>query len=128
QLGQVFGVFALLAILIACLGLFGLAAFAAEQQTKEIGVRKVLGATVSGIVVLLSKDFARLVGVAFVLAVPVAYFDMNAWLNDFTYRTSLGVGTFILAGVLTLLVAVLTVSYQSARAALVDPVKALRYE
>lgn len=128
QLGQVFGVFALLAILIACLGLFGLAAFAAEQRTKEIGVRKVLGATVAGIALLLSRDFARLVGVAFVLAVPVAYFAMNAWLSDFTYRTSLGVGTFLLAGVLTLLVAVLTVSYQSARAALVDPVKALRYE
>ena len=128
QLGQVFGVFALLAILIACLGLFGLAAFAAEQRTKEIGVRKVLGGTVAGIALLLSRDFARLVGVAFVLAVPVAYFAMNAWLSDFTYRTSLGVGTFLLAGVLTLLVAVLTVSYQSARAALVDPVKALRYE
>jgi len=128
QLGQVFFVFAFLAILVACLGLFGLAAFTAEQRTKEIGVRKVLGATIPNIAVLLSKDFALLVGLAFVLAAPLAYFAMSGWLNDFVYRIDLGVGTFVLAGVLALGIALLTVSYQAIRAALADPVKSLRYE
>lgn len=128
RLGQIFSIFSLLAIFIACLGLFGLASFTAEQRTKEIGVRKVLGASVGGIVVLLSKDFARLVGIAFVVAVPVAYLAMDRWLNDFAYRIDIGINTFVVAGILALVIAVLTVSYQSIKSALANPVKSLRYE
>ena len=117
-----------LAIFIACLGLFGLAAFTAEQRTKEIGIRKVLGASVAGIVLLLSKDFARLVALAFVVAAPVAYFAMTRWLDDFAYRADLSWQVFFLAAALALAVALLTVSYQAVRAAVSDPVKALRYE
>ena len=126
--GQVIGYAALLAILIGCLGLFGLAAFSAEQRTKEIGVRKVMGASISGIVVLLSRDFLKLVLVAFVVAAPVAYVAMNRWLENFVYRTEVGVETFVQAGLLVLLIAMLTVSYQALKAALANPVKALRYE
>ena len=119
---------AILAILIACLGLLGLAAFSVQRRTKEIGVRKVLGATIPGIVLLLSKDFVRLVLVALVMAAPLSYLAMNHWLADFAYRVEISVGTFVLAGGLALLIAVLTVSYQAIRAALADPVKSLRYE
>ena len=128
RLHEVFGYTSLLAILIACLGLFGLAAFTAEQRIKEIGIRKVLGASVSSLVVLLSKDFLKLVALALVIAAPIAYLAMQRWLNDFAYRVEIGVGTFVLAGVLALLIAVLTVSYQAIKAALADPVKSLRYE
>ena len=117
-----------LAILIACLGLFGLAAFTAEQRTKEIGIRKVLGASASGIVLLLSKDFARLVAVAFVVAAPLAYFAMNRWLEAFAYQIDLSWPLFLVAGLTALAIALLTVGYQAVRAALADPVKALRYE
>jgi ABC-type antimicrobial peptide transport system permease subunit len=116
-----------LAILIACLGLFGLAAFTAQQRTKEIGVRKVLGASVTQIVALLSKDFAVLVLIGLVVATPLAYVVMQRWLSDFAYHTALGPETFLLAGVLALLIAFLTVSYQAWRAATVDPVQSLRY-
>ena len=126
--GQLFGYFALLAVFIACLGLFGLAAFSAAQRTKEIGVRKVLGATVGGIVVLLSKDFVKLVGWAFVVATPVAYLAMSRWLDNFPYHVEISWRIFLVAGLSALVVAVLTVSYQSIRAALADPVTALRYE
>jgi putative ABC transport system permease protein len=125
---KIFGGFTMLAILIACLGLFGLASFIAEQRTKEIGVRKVLGATVQQVILLLSKDFTRLVAIAFVIAVPVAYFAMNKWLQDFAYRTALSPAIFVLAGVLALMIAWLTVSYQAVKAALANPVEALRYE
>jgi putative ABC transport system permease protein len=128
RLGQIFTIFAGLAILIACLGLFGLASFTTQQRTKEIGVRKALGASVPGIVVLLSKEFTKLVLIAFVIAAPVAYFAMQKWLEDFAYRTSIGALTFAAAGIIALLIAWLTVSYQSIRAASIDPVKALRYE
>ena len=128
RLGNLFGAFAVLAVVIACLGLFGLTVFTAEQRTKEIGIRKVLGATVSHLVALLSKDFLKLVGVAFVIAAPVAYFTMNRWLEDFAYRIDLSGWVFVLAGVAALGVALLTVSYQAIRAALADPVKSLRYE
>ncbi len=120
--------FAGLAILIACFGLFGLAAYMAEQRTKEIGIRKVFGATVSGIVMLLSKDFAKLVLVAIVLAAPLAYLTMQRWLDAFAYHIDPSWGIFLGTGVLTLTIALLTVSYQSVKAALADPVKALRYE
>ncbi len=125
---QRFGFFAAGAILIACLGLFGLAAYAAERRTKEIGVRKVLGASTPGLMALLSKDFLMLVGIAFVIAAPLAYYAMNRWLQDFAYRIDIGVGVFALAGVLAVLIALATVSYQALRAALADPVEALRSE
>ena len=128
RFGKTFAAFTLLAILIAGLGLFGLAAFTAEQRTKEIGIRKVLGATVSNITFLLSKDFARLIILAIVLAVPVAYLTMARWLENFAYHIDLSAGTFLLAGALALLAALLAVSYQAVKAALADPVKSLRYE
>ncbi|MDX5397745.1 MAG: FtsX-like permease family protein, partial [Hymenobacteraceae bacterium] len=124
----VFGYFAALTIFIACLGLFGLASFTAEQRTKEIGIRKVLGSSVSGIVLLLSKDFAVLVLVAIVLASPVAWYGMHKWLQDFAYRTDISIWIFVFAGLIALLIAMLTVSSQAAKAALRNPVNALRAE
>ena len=105
-----------------------LASFTAEQRTREIGVRKVLGASVGGIVLLLSKDFLKLVAVAFVVAAPVAYLAMDRWLNDFAYRIEISWPIFLMAGLATLGIAMITVSYQAIRAALGDPVEALRYE
>ncbi len=128
RIAQIFTAFSILAIVIACLGLFGLASFMAEQRTKEIGVRKVLGATVAGLVGLLSKDFIKLVLVAFAVAAPAAYFAMNKWLQDFAYRIALGWWMFALAGGLALLIALVTVSAQAIKAALANPVEALRYE
>ena len=128
RLMRIFGAFSSLAILIACLGLFGLAAFTAQQRSKEIGVRKVLGATVPGIFVLLSREFTRLVIVGFVFAVPIVYFTMDAWLNGFAYRTDISWVAFVVAGLAALLIAWITVSYQSIRAAVMNPVHALRYE
>jgi hypothetical protein len=120
--------FGLLAILISCLGLFGLATHAAARRTKEIGIRKVLGATTAGIVGLLSKDFLSLVVVALVIASPLAYFFMEKWLQDFAYRIDIQWTVFALAGVAAISIAGLTVSFQSVKAALADPVKALRSE
>jgi putative ABC transport system permease protein len=128
RFATLFAFFAALAIGIACLGLLGLAAFTAQQRTKEIGVRKVLGASVADVVVLLSRDFLRLVVVAVVVASPVAYVLMRGWLENFAYRVDLGPGMFLLAGGLALLLALATVSTQALRAATADPVKALRYE
>ncbi|WP_161890621.1 ABC transporter permease [Pontibacter russatus] len=122
----VFGYFAGLTILIACLGLFGLASFTAEQRTKEIGIRKVLGSSTGGIVLLLSKDFALLVLVAIVLASPVAWYGMRTWLQDFAYRTELSWWIFVVAGAAAMAIALLTVSLQAMKAALTDPVKSLR--
>jgi putative ABC transport system permease protein len=126
--GRLLAVFAALAILIACLGLFGLASFTAEQRTKEIGVRKVLGATVASIIGLLSQDFVKLVAIAFVITTPLAYFAMHRWLQNFAYRTDLGWWVFALAGGLALLIALLTVSTQALKAARANPVESLRYE
>lgn len=128
RMGELFTYFTGLAILIACLGLFGLASFTAQQRTKEIGVRKVLGASVPMILRLLTKDIAVLVGLALVLAAPVAYFAMSDWLATFAYRINIGIGTFLLAGAAAFLIAFLTVAYQALKAAVADPVKALRYE
>lgn len=125
---QVVLVFSALAILIACLGLFGLAAFTAEQRTKEIGVRKVLGASVSSIVTLLSKDFLKPVLIAILLASPIAWWAMNQWLADFAYRVNIQWWVFVLAGLLAIGIALLTVSFQSIKAALVNPVKSLKTE
>jgi putative ABC transport system permease protein len=119
---------AVFAIFISCLGLFGLASFAAEQRTKEIGIRKVLGASVEQMVALLSRDLTRLVLIAVIAATPISYFFINRWLQNFAYKIDLGIGIFILAGALALIIALLTVSYQSIKAALANPVKALRYE
>ncbi len=128
RLARLFGFFAGVAIFIACLGLFALAAYMAQERTKEIGVRKVLGASVPQLIGLLSKDFARLVVIGLVVATPVAYYIMSEWLQGFAYRVSMGVGIFLLAGVAAVLIAFLTVSYQAYRAATADPVKSLRYE
>jgi len=124
--GNLFGIFSGLAIIIACVGLFGLAAYTASLRTKEIGVRKVLGASVGAVVILLSKDFTKLILVAFVLAVPLGWYVMSQWLEGFAYRTSLSVWTFLLAGGIALLISLLTVSYQSIKAAMRNPVKSLR--
>jgi len=128
QLGKIFGYFSFLAIFIACLGLFGLSSFSAEQRTKEIGVRKVLGASISSIILLLSKEFTRLVAIAFIIGCPLAYYLMNSWLADFAYRINLTPAIFLLAGALALLIALASVSYNTVKAALANPVKALRYE
>lgn len=126
--GRIFGHFTFLAIFLSCLGLFGLAAQIAEQRTKEIGIRKVMGATVAGITLLLTRDFMKWIIVANVIAWPTAYLVMNRWLQNYAYRTSLGVGILILATFIALFIAFLTVSFQTIRAAVVDPVESLRYE
>lgn len=120
--------FSLLAIFIGCLGLFGMSAFTAEQRTKEIGIRKVLGASVVGIVRLLSKEFLLLVGIANLIAWPIAYYSMNQWLKNFAYRVGIGWTTFALAGILALLIALITVSFQALKAAIANPVDAIKYE
>jgi putative ABC transport system permease protein len=120
--------FSILAIFIACLGLFGLVTFIAEQREKEIGIRKVLGASVQGIVQLLSKDFIKLVIIAFVVAAPAAWYFMNRWLQDFAYRIQISWWVFLLAGFLALLIAMVTLSVQAIKAALANPVKNLRTE
>jgi putative ABC transport system permease protein len=128
QTGQIFITFAVFAILIACLGLFGLVTYAAEQRTKEIGIRKVLGAGVTAIVGLLSKDFTILVGIAALIAFPIAWWAMNEWLNTFAYRTEISWWIFLVAGAVSLAIALLTVSIQTIRAALANPIKSLRSE
>jgi putative ABC transport system permease protein len=128
RLGKIVVVFAALAIIIASLGLFALTAFTAEQRTKEIGIRKVLGASVSSIVMLLSKEFGKLIIIAFVLAAPLAWFGIDWWLKSYTYKTEIGVFVYVVAGGLAFLVAWLTMGYQSLRAASTDPVKSLRSE
>lgn len=130
RLGQIFGAFSLLAVFIACLGLFGLASYTAEQRTKEIGVRKVLGASLGNIVLLLSKEFVRLVGVATLFSWPIAYYAMDRWLQEFAYRININhqLLTFLLAALLAFAIALLTVSFQALKAAMTNPVEALRYE
>ncbi|MDZ7289252.1 MAG: ABC transporter permease [candidate division KSB1 bacterium] len=128
QLGRLFSSFTFLAIFVAILGLFGLAAFAAEQRTKEIGIRKVLGATISNVVALLSKDFVKLVLLANFIAWPLAWYAMNRWLQNFAYRIEISWWVFALGGGLALVIALLTVSYHSIMTALTNPVNALRYE
>jgi putative ABC transport system permease protein len=120
--------FTLVAIIISCLGLFGLATFTAEQRTKEIGIRKVLGASVYGVVALLSKDFLKLVLVAVVIASPLAWWGMNKWLQNFAYKTSIGWPVFALTALIALFIAVATVSFQAIKAAVANPVKSLRSE
>jgi putative ABC transport system permease protein len=120
--------FTFVAIVIACLGLFGLSAFSAEQRIKEIGIRKVLGASVTGITVLISKDFMKLVMLSLIIAVPVALWVMNKWLQNFAYRIQLEWWMFAVAGAIALIIALLTVSFQAIKAAISNPVKTLHYE
>jgi putative ABC transport system permease protein len=126
--GSLILVFTILAICIACLGLFGLVTFSAEQRTKEIGIRKVLGASISNIVGLISKDFVLLLGVAFVIAAPLAWYAMSKWLQDFAYRISIQWWVFALSGGIALFIAFVTIGFRSVRAALANPVKSLRSE
>ena len=128
QLGRLFGGFSFLTILIACLGLFGLASFTAERRTKEIGVRKVMGAETKEIVMLLAKDFTKFVGVAFIVASPLAWIGMNRWLDSFQYRVDFGIGSLLIVGLGVLVIALLTVGYQTIKASLANPVDALKYE
>jgi putative ABC transport system permease protein len=128
RIGSIFGVFAGFAIFIGCLGLFALAAFISEQRTREIGIRKVLGATAANIVRLLTKEFVLLIAVANVIAWPVAFWVMKGWLKDFSYRASMSVWVFAGAGLLTLFIALLTVSFQAVKAALANPADSIRYE
>ena len=128
RMGHIFTTFAILAIIIACLGLFALSAFMAEQRSKEIGIRKVLGASVSGITTLLSFDFVKLVALAILIASPIAWWAMNKWLQGFAYRVSVQWWVFVLTGVTAILIALATVSFQSIKAALMNPVKSLKAE
>ena len=128
QIGTLFGLFSILAIFVASLGLFGLASFTAQLRIKEIGIRKVLGASVSNLVLMLSKEFVLLVGIANLIAWPIAYYAMNRWLQDFAYRIDLEIWAFVLSGVLALFIALTTVSYQAWKVARTNPVDALRYE
>ncbi|CAN0558177.1 unnamed protein product, partial [Laminaria digitata] len=128
RLGKIFMVFTFLSILIACLGLFGLAAFNAQKRTKEIGIRKVLGATVGQITYRLTTDFLKMVGIAILISLPIGWFVMNKWLEDFSYRIDIPWWVFVLSALLAIGIAILTVSYQSIKAAIVNPVKSLRTE
>lgn len=128
RLLAIVGYFTIIAIIISCLGLFGLGTFSAEQRTKEIGIRKVLGASVPGIIKLLSTDFLKLVLIAIVIASPIAWWAMNKWLQDFAYRVSMSWWMFVVAGFIAILIALVTVSFQAIKAALANPVKNLRTE
>jgi len=125
---QLANYFAFLAIFISCLGLLGLVIFATAQRTKEIGIRKVLGASVTSVTILLGKDFAKLVAVATVIAVPIAWFAMNKWLQGFAYRINIQWWMFLLSGCTAIIIALATVSFQSIKSALANPVKSLRTE
>lgn len=128
QVSEIVGALASLAIIISCLGLFGLASYSAERRIKEIGIRKVLGATVQNVVTMLSRDFIKLVLISNLVAWPIAWYALNKWLSDFAYRINISWGVFIIAGVAALLIALLTVSFQAIKAAIANPVKSLRTE
>jgi putative ABC transport system permease protein len=128
RLMQVLSIFAVLAIAIACMGLFGLSVYTARQRTKEIGIRKVLGASVATITVLLSKDFMKLVLIASLISFPLAWWAMNNWLQEFAYRIHIGVWIFAIAAAAAIIIALVTVSLQAIKAAIANPVKSLRTE
>jgi putative ABC transport system permease protein len=128
RFSKIFLCFSILSLLIACLGLYGLISYAVIQKTKEIGIRKFLGATVNGIALMLSADFLKLVVLAFIIASPLAWYFLNKWLQEFAYRTTISWGMFAIAGLAVLLLALLTVSFQAIKAALANPVKSLRTE
>jgi putative ABC transport system permease protein len=125
---KVFNIFSAIAILLACLGLFGLSAYSARQRIKEIGIRKTLGASAGNITLLLSNSFIKLVLVAFFVACPIAWFVMNKWLQDFAYRININWWVFVIAGIAAILIALITVSFHAIKAALANPVKSLRTE
>jgi len=125
---QIFSAFAILAIIIASLGLFGLSAFVIEQRTKEIGIRKVLGASVKNVLLLVSKEFLLLVGIAFIISIPVTVWAMHAWLQDFAYRVNISASVFVIAGIAVFFIALITISFQAIKAAIANPVKSLRTE
>jgi putative ABC transport system permease protein len=125
---QLFKVFACLAIFISCLGLYGLVSFMAVQKTKEVGIRKVLGASIQSILYLFSREFTVLIGIAFLISMPVAYYFMQRWLEGFHYHTNMGWEIFVLAIVLSLVIAWVTVGYKAVKAALANPVKSLKAE
>jgi putative ABC transport system permease protein len=128
QAGKTFSYFSFIAIIIACLGLFGLATFAAERRRKEIGIRKVLGSSISGIIILICRELIKWVLVANIIAWPIAWYIMSKWLQNFAYRTNMAWTTFIMSAGIALFIALLTVSCQSLKAALANPVESLRYE
>ena len=125
---RLFKIFSVLAIFISCLGLYGLVSFMAVQKTKEVGVRKVLGASVQSIVYLFSREFTILIGIAFLIAAPVGYFLMNKWLSGFYYHTNLGWEVFVIAMIISVIIAWMTVGYKALKAAIANPIKSLRTE
>ena len=127
-MGRVLTVFLFLAIVVASVGLFGMAAYAAHERTKEIGIRKVFGASPGGLTAMLLRDFAKPVAIAFLLSVPIAYGLAAHWLQEFAYRVEIGVGLFLLSGALSFVIAGLTVGHQAMRAALTNPIETLRTE
>jgi ABC-type antimicrobial peptide transport system permease subunit len=128
RIGKLAGFFAILAVFISCLGLFGLASFVAEQRTKEVGIRKVLGASVFNVWRLLSHEFVVLVTISLLIAIPIAYYFMHNWLQDYQYRASLSWWIFVIASAAALVITLLTVSFQAIKAAISNPVKSLRTE
>jgi len=128
QLSNLYKIFAVIAIFLSCLGLYGLASFMAVQRIKEVGIRKVLGASVSGVVYLFSKEFIILITIAFIIASPVAWYFMNQWLQDYVYRINISWWIFIVGGISSIIIALMTVSFQAIKAALANPVKSLRSE
>jgi putative ABC transport system permease protein len=126
--GSIFTSFSVIAVIIACLGLFGLAAFMIKQRVREIGIRKVLGASTGSITVMLSIEFLKLIIIAALISFPITWYAMNKWLQDFAYRTTIHWWVFLLAGIIALVVAAITISFQSIKAALANPVKSLRSE
>ena len=128
KLSTVTIIFSGLAIFVACLGLFGLTTYAMEQRKKEIGIRKVLGITTSQIVMLLSSEFMSLIAIAFLIAIPLAYFALDEWLSSFAFRVNMVVWPFILAGFITTMIAVLTMAFHSLKASLINPAETLKYE
>jgi putative ABC transport system permease protein len=127
-MGKVFSAFTLLSVIVACMGLFGLATHTEERRTKEIGIRKVLGATTGNMVMMLSKDFLKLVVIASLIAIPIAWYAMHNWLQDFAYRTDINWWIFVLSTGLVAFIALTTISFQSFRTATANPVKSLRSE
>ena len=128
KLSSITIVFSILAVLVACLGLFGLATFNVEQRTKEIGVRKVLGIQTKGILLLLSKEFMYLIGAAFIIAIPLSYYSLNQWLNGFAFRTSIEFWPFATAGLLTFSISLITITFHALKASYINPVKILKCE
>jgi ABC-type antimicrobial peptide transport system permease subunit len=128
RIGTLASLFAGLTIIISCLGLFGLAAYMAQNRIKEIGIRKVLGASVAGVTTMLSKDFLKLVMFSFLIATPISWWAMYKWLQGYSYRISISVWVFVIAAFITVLISVITVSFQAIKAALANPVKSLRSE